>query len=313
METQIGIPSSLISEPKKDNTSLTNAQLGFMNLFAIPLFQGVADILPSMQYTVDQLEANKEQFQRNLQELPEADEARKRRLQDGARSPRSMSIAIIPGDSLDSSSGTTLEPSVQTLPENHAEMKNAGSSPPDQPQHIPNTPGEYKELNGISGDFDSVADFAASDPFNIGDGENQPIGYDGKQRCSETTEGSNSMPCSGDWASQATSATTGKMPLSPSTQGTSIVSQESLERLSSVPASTVAASETHYLAIPLPPMEPVNSDGEHSNGSTLRSDKSPNSEKSLKKKPSRFRMNALKLFRRDKNSTSPTPGGEAGG
>ena len=214
MEDEIGIISSLIAEPRKDFLSMAKAQLGFMNMFALPLFQGVADVLPGMVYTVFELETNRALFERTIQELPEMEEERRRRLQEGALSPRSMSLAISPRDSKDSSSGKTVEPPVHGVPEElQAAMRHAGSSPPEQqPQMIPNVPGEYRELNGLSCNFESAAAFAASDPFSVNDtgGDHTP-GHSAKQRCSETTEGSNSAPYSGDWASQATSATTGKM------------------------------------------------------------------------------------------------------
>jgi hypothetical protein len=320
MESQIGISSSLISEPKKDFLSLAKAQIGFMNLFAIPLFQGVSDVLPALKYAIEALEGNQNQFEEAIEEIREMDEECKRAIQDGARSPRTVTMAVSMGDSIDSSSGKTLEAPVQNLPERHVEMRQAGSSAPDQAQRIPHLPGEYDEINGMPGDYDPVAEFAASDPFHMHDGENRMIGHHGKQRSSETTEGSNSAPYSGDWASQATSATTGKMPLSPSTQGTSIISQESLEQPSTtIPPSSVEVPEPDHLPLPLPPMERASSNEEHSNGSTLKMDispgpaaRSPSADKSLKKKPSRFRMNALKLFRRDKSS-SPSPSGETGG
>lgn len=315
METEIGIPSSLIAEPKKDFLSLAKAQLGFLNMFAIPLFQGVADILPAMQYMIDEIESNKVRFEEAIQNLPQMDEEKRKCLEDGALLPRTLSMAITPGDSRDSSSGKTLQLPVQSVPENDTEMMEAGCSSPAQQPRGPNVPGEYKEVNGVSSTFDGVvgvASFAASDPFNITDGENRVVGHNGKQRCSETTEGSNSMPYSGDWASQATSATTGKMPLSPSTQGTSIISQESMERPSSVPIISSAPVEMNHpddemrqLAPPTLPIMPIKSEEELCSESTSKGDKS------LKKKPSRFRMNALKLFRRDKSN--PPSNGESGG
>ncbi|KAK8089994.1 hypothetical protein PG997_004955 [Apiospora hydei] len=287
MENQIGIASSLISEPKKDFLSLAKAQLGFMNMFAIPLFQGVADLLPSMQYTVDELEGNKTLFETAIEDLPEMEEDRKKRLQ-GTLSPRSMSIAIAPQDSRDSSSGKTLGPA------HHPNDRHSGMRESDIV--------EYEELNGISGHYHSAEDFVAGDPFSLHDTEHH-VGRRGKQRCSETTEGSNSVPySSGDWASQATSATTGKMPLSPSTQGTSIISQESLERPPDVQAANMASSDGNYLA---PPMA---SEEDLSNGSGGAKD-----DKSLKKRPSRFRMNALNLFRRNKGSNSPSRGESGAG
>ncbi|KAI1078422.1 HD-domain/PDEase-like protein [Whalleya microplaca] len=297
METEIGIVSSLIAPPKKDFMSLATAQLGFMNMFAIPLFQGVADVLPAMRYTVDELEANKVLFETTLEEIPEMEEERRKRLTEGMMSPRSLSLAVQPAEIRGSSIDTT---KCDLIPENHAEIKKASSSPPDQPSHIPNIPGLYKEINGISPGFDSMADFTASDPFNVNDHDNRFIGHNGKQRSSETTDGSNSVP-PGDWQSQATSATTGKMPISPSTQGTSIVSQESIER-GAVPPTAATAPDPFGVVTPIAGHEPVNSE-EDSNGNTLRPDNT------LKKKTSRFRMNVSGFFRRNKGAGSPVSGG----
>ncbi|KAI0010145.1 HD-domain/PDEase-like protein [Xylariaceae sp. FL0662B] len=297
METEIGIPSSLISPPKKDFMSLATSQLGFMNMFAIPLFQGVADVLPAMQYAIDELEANKALFEMTLEEIPGMEEERRRRFTEAMMSPRSMSLAIQPTDIRGSSIDTT---KCELIPENHAEMKKACSSPPDQPNRIPSRPGLYKEINGTSPGFDSIADFTASDPFSASNHDNRVIGHNGKQRSSETTDGSSSVP-PGDWQSQATSATTGKMPVSPSTQGTSIVSQESTER-PTVPTTTVTAPDPFSAATPIAGREPVNSE-EDSNGNTLGPDRP------LKKRTSRFRMNVSTFFRRNKSAGSPSSGG----
>ncbi|KAI1450938.1 HD-domain/PDEase-like protein [Annulohypoxylon stygium] len=299
MENDIGIPSSLIAPPKKDFLSLAQAQLGFMNMFAIPLFQGIADVLPAMQYTVDELERNKSLFEKTVEEIPGMGDERKKRLAEGILSPRSASLANQP-----EKTRLPKDSEVCDLIPNHADIKKAGSSPPGQPYHIPSIPGNYKEMNGVSTGFDSIADFAASDPFNINDSENKLIGHNGKQRCSETTDGSSSVP-TGDWQSQATSATTGKMPLSPSTQGTSIVSQESMERERpcNLPVTTVTAPDSRMIA-PMMGFESGNSE-EDSNGNTLK----PEPERVLKKKGSRFRMNVSTFFRRNKGASSPSSGG----
>ncbi|KAH9898896.1 HD-domain/PDEase-like protein [Xylariomycetidae sp. FL2044] len=300
MEQEIGIHSSLISQPKKDFMSLAKAQLGFMNMFAIPLFQSVADILPAMQYTVDELDANKALFEKTVAEIPEMEEERRKRLTEGTLSPRSMSLALQPQDVRSSSTDTA---KCDVIPQ-QAEIKKAGSSPPNQANYVPNIPGQYKEMNGVTSGFDSVADFAASDPFHISEHENRIIGHNGKQRCSETTDGS-SVPGSGDWQSQVTSATTNKLPLSPSTQGTSIVSQESMERPSSVPVTTVTAPDSSTTVTPVAGLESTHSD-EDSNGKSLQPDQT------LKKKSSRFKMNVSTFFRRNKGTTSPSSGGSGG-
>lgn len=276
MENDIGIPSSLVSQPKKDFLSLARAQLGFMNMFAIPLFQGIADVLPAMQYTVDELEKNKALFEKTVEEIPGMEEQRRKRLVEGVLSPRSLSLAIQP-ERVD---GLPINTDKCDLLPNHAEMKKAGSSPPDQPDqpyHIPNMSGKYKEINGVSIGFESVPDFTTGDPFNSHESENTVIGHNGKQRCSETTDGSSSVP-PGDWQSQATSATTGKMPLSPSTQGTSIVSQESLDRPCNLPVTTVTSPDPRAL-VPVSVFDSGNSE-EDSNGNTLK----PEPERMLKRR-----------------------------
>ncbi|RYP52990.1 hypothetical protein DL768_001984 [Monosporascus sp. mg162] len=298
MESEIGIPSSLISPPKKDFESLAKAQLGFMNMFAIPLFQGVADVLPPMQYTIDELEVNKALFEKEVEEIPGVCEERKKRLTDGTISPRSVSLAIQSQDAVDCSSGKCSARSAEIceIPEHHAEMKRAASSAPGHATHIPNMPGQYKEINGPSCACDGPASLIADDPFNVNEPENR--GHSGKQRSSETTEGSSSFPCTGDWQSQGTSATNGKMPLSPSTQGTSIISHVSAESPSCVPATIVTAPDSSSTPRLMAPPEPATSE-EDSNGSTLKP------QKGLRKKTSRFRMNALNLFRRNKGASPP--------
>ena len=300
MENEIGIPSSLVSPPKKDFMPLAKSQLGFMNMFAIPLFQGIADVLPTMQYTVDELELNKALFEKQVEEMPGMSEERRKRLTEGMLSPRSMSLAIQSEDD-PSRKASAYSSDRCEMPENHAEMKKSGSSPPDQPTQIPNRRRQYKEVNGISS-HESVASFSEGDPFH--ESENRAMTRNGKQRSSETTEGSSSAPNTADWQSQATSATTGKMPFSPSTQGTSIVSQDSIDGPSHAPATTVNAPNAYNIPLPSTPADTATSE-EDSNGSTLKPDRS------LRKKTSRFRMNALNIFRRSK-APSPSRGPDGG-
>ena len=321
MEQELEIPSALLAPPKRDVISLGKAQLGFMNLFALPLFQGVADIIPSMKYTVDELDINKAIFEQSIRDAQAREEPQGRRLvADGTFSPRTMTL--VPGAENNSSPPTqaapVLTPAALTDGEKSAEKEFTVSptNPASQPANVPTLAEEYKEMNGTVTPFDAVAEFSSGDPFNahryrldsFGDGKPMPTG---KQRCSETTDGSNSVPYSaGDWASQVTSATTGKMPLSPSTQGTSIVSRDSLERPSSVPrpVSAPGPGEPSQPTTALPPaaeadviVEVPRDDDSTSNGSIGKAEG-----KSLKKRPSRFRMNAITgIFRRNRTGTSP--------
>jgi hypothetical protein len=139
------------------------------------------------------------------------------------------------------------------------------------------------------------------------------------------TEGGSAQN-SGDWgASQATSATTGKMPLSPSTQGTSILSYDSFEHRNSIPVATTPGDES-TTTVPnsasksqadfktvdcgSPPLalheehsdSPGNGHVTNGTGKTNGLEPDPES-RQLKKKPSRFRINMQNLFRKHKTAS----------
>jgi 3',5'-cyclic-nucleotide phosphodiesterase len=62
MEQKVGIGTTLFGGPPElgNITKLANSQIGFMNIFAMPLFEGVSDILPGMKYTVEVMKSNLE-------------------------------------------------------------------------------------------------------------------------------------------------------------------------------------------------------------------------------------------------------------
>lgn len=297
MESELEIPTALMAPPLKDSTSMFRAQINFMSLFAIPLFSGVVEILPELQYCVDELENNRGLF---TKKVAAASSPERKATQDGTLSPKSASSVT--------TELSKEQPIAQIAPKSEAsesteqatlkEFTPPPAEPTSKPAHVPDMATEYKEVNGgVSTTFDAVRDFAASDPFNINEVERcGPT----RQRCSETTEGS--AAGTGDWASQATSATTGKMPLSPSTQGTSVVSRDSMDRPGSRPVTTITAPDSAKSMTELKvESQPIPED-DTSNSSRITE------EKSLKKRPSRFRMNALSFFRKHK---SPSPAAEA--
>ncbi|KAF9735487.1 cyclic nucleotide phosphodiesterase [Paraphaeosphaeria minitans] len=61
MEQELEMPSCLFGGPpiQDDIIKLGESQIGFINIFARPLFEAVADILPAMRYAVDEILANK--------------------------------------------------------------------------------------------------------------------------------------------------------------------------------------------------------------------------------------------------------------
>ncbi len=348
MESELAIQTSLMSEPKKDIVSLATAQLKFMNLFAAPLFQGVADILPGMQYCVDELVLNKGLFDQSLLEEHErllpirsAPSTNETNVPSGPVAPQTASP--VPAEDAREPAPVVVEPRHTTEP-GLCQQTDSFQIPCPSPKR----PADGRLVDGIVTSFPSTTDFGHHDPY---DGDSGHHHGHSRQRCSETTEGS-SAPNSGDWASQATSATTGRMPLSPSTQGTSIVSRDSFDRplsyianipvpsipdeptmLVSKPASTKSHPEYKIDSYP-PPLaldedhrsggEPVRNGGgggyftngsgvpKKSNGHHNGQDAS--AERQLKKKPSRFRINGLQsLFRKHKSSSPPMQAADTAG
>ncbi|KAF4485554.1 3, 5 -cyclic-nucleotide phosphodiesterase regA [Fusarium agapanthi] len=316
MESELSIPSSLMTPPKQDMTSLAKGQLGFMNLFATPLFQGVADIMPAMQYTVDELEMNKSLFELKLQQEKEKqpldDPIRRRLLKEGTFSPRTMSFAVPQEEKRDTTPlFEALDRGSDTTPVGNGELpmprpERDDLSPADSqrtmgPSAANGVAGDHRGSNGSASTFDAVRELANSDPF-----QTQTRRDSAKQRSSETTDGSVSGACSGDWASQATSATTGKMPMSPSTRGTSIVSGDSTEHAVGIPKINVDSASLKDSSGTLrqdgsPIDDETRSDASTTGGSIGRAEG-----KSLRKKTSRFRIKDLPFFRRHKGTNSPS-------
>ncbi|KAH6624658.1 hypothetical protein B0J18DRAFT_185386 [Chaetomium sp. MPI-SDFR-AT-0129] len=350
MERELEIKTSLMSEPKQDTLSLTTAQLKFMNLFALPLFQGVADILPAMQYCVDELLLNKELFDKVLRDEQQrqaptepASQAESREL-----SPKSINFTVSPDPATEAhpAKGPTGSPSNTA----GAQAATPHEGPFHQPHSDSRRPTNGRTVNGIVTSFSSTTDYGHNEGSSA-NGANHHHGHS-RQRCSEATD-TGSAPNSGDWASQATSATTGRMPMSPSTQGTSIVSRDSFERprsygtnmpvpsvvdpagsTSTVPESattTTTRSDTDLKLDNYPP-PPLVLDDEHDalrnghnphftngpgvkrNGNTAAAGSGDSSTRQLKKKPSRFRINGLQsLFRKHKSSSPPMQAADTAG
>lgn len=265
MEKELEIATSLMAPPLTERTSQFRSQLNFMSMFALPLFQGVADLLPNMQYTVGELTTNFELFQFKVAQALNKPQPDKNQQLDGTKSTAPIA---------------TLSPQApDTIPRSAS---------------TPELRGGLRSTNGIASHFEPVRELGTtSDDVSTGRE---------KQRNSETTEGSIFAHANGDCAS---SATTGRMPLSPSTQGTSVVSQESIERPRSNPIPTISAPDSAKSMT-----EPKMNDQPIFEVETASSVNSTNSaiERSIKKRPSRFRMNAFQFFRRHK---SPGPAAAA--
>lgn len=315
MESELEIKSSLLAPPKKDIKSMSSAQLGFMSFFAVPLFQGVAEIMPAMKYAVDEIAVNKALFEQKAK-ASETDLTETAAGEDTSSSVTTKGSSAEKGDF----AAKTDKAVAAGVPD---EMKNAIPGNPSanndvqrrddieiSPPPIPeadhagssfNIANSTKSASGTTSSFDAVRELADSDPFQCRDVDGKAPASR-KQRCSEATDGSASGGLTGDGASQATSATTGKMPISPSTKGTSIVSRDSLERPSHVPGVSVSPPSSSGSPAT------VKRDGTRTDeGSTSTSSLSQADGKALKKKPSRFRMKDFHFFRRHKEANEPLP------
>ncbi|KAH7049256.1 hypothetical protein B0J12DRAFT_711040 [Macrophomina phaseolina] len=94
MEQELALPTCLFGGPP-----LGESQIGFMNIFARPLFESVADILPNMRFSVNEIIENKVIWQKKIEEaksrlIPQLDggiEGVGTSILDQARSPMSTS------------------------------------------------------------------------------------------------------------------------------------------------------------------------------------------------------------------------------
>jgi 3',5'-cyclic-nucleotide phosphodiesterase len=173
----------------------------------------------------------------------------------------------------------------------------------DYPRKDTNLLNNKRQENGVIVEPSLAIDAVVVEPTPRRDNEKLAIG---KQRSSDTTESSNSA--AGDWASQATSATMSKMPLSPSTQGTSIMSQDSVEKNNAAGQTPTGTSPSNK-NIEAPSVEM----GMGTTTDALLEGKGLIMEtvRNLKKKPSRFRMNGLNFWKKSKSASPPMPVGAA--
>ncbi|KAI9798090.1 MAG: 3',5'-cyclic-nucleotide phosphodiesterase [Piccolia ochrophora] len=99
MENDLGIPSALFAPPVKDSiVEMAKSQIGFMNLFALPLFQAVTDVIPAMEFSIKEMNRNKAVWEKKIQHANEKDRTRDARADgpvDGFQSPRSGSMSSL--------------------------------------------------------------------------------------------------------------------------------------------------------------------------------------------------------------------------
>jgi 3',5'-cyclic-nucleotide phosphodiesterase len=95
MEKEVGMETALFGGPPELGNiyKLATSQIGFMSIFALPLFEGISDLLPQLQFTAEHIRRNQAQWKQHAN-----DELRKQGLPIEHRSeitisPRSQSPA----------------------------------------------------------------------------------------------------------------------------------------------------------------------------------------------------------------------------
>lgn len=95
METDVGIRTTLFGGPPElgNVIKLAHSQIGFMNIFAGPLFEAVTDVLPAMIFAVDEIKENQKVWKGKIEDERANSSTRpeKKRSSDAFLSPRSGS------------------------------------------------------------------------------------------------------------------------------------------------------------------------------------------------------------------------------
>jgi len=94
IETELQIPTCLMGGPpvKEDVIKMGGSQIGFMNLFAAPLFSGIMEVLPGMSFGIESINKNKLIWEERV-----ADETKRRSIitQSPQATPVQETIAAI--------------------------------------------------------------------------------------------------------------------------------------------------------------------------------------------------------------------------
>lgn len=125
MEEELQMPSCLFGGPpvQDDVIKLGESQIGFMNIFARPLFEAVTDILPAMRFAVDEILTNKSIWQSKI------DYEKQRRKTKGSMHLGLLqaSFAADPTPSPFSGGPARLHPAPTTVPKELSRSDSSGS------------------------------------------------------------------------------------------------------------------------------------------------------------------------------------------
>jgi 3',5'-cyclic-nucleotide phosphodiesterase len=96
MEKEVGMETALFGGPPELGNiyKLATSQIGFMSIFALPLFEGISDLLPQLQFMGDHIRRNQAQWQQHANHELYKQGLHVQERADFAVSPRSHSPAV---------------------------------------------------------------------------------------------------------------------------------------------------------------------------------------------------------------------------
>lgn len=145
MEKELGIPTCLFGGPpvRDDLIKLGESQIGFMNIFARPLFEAATDVLPGMKFGVDEILRNKSIWSEKIEAekertVPQMGYLSPMTPHDGVPSPFSRSRenladADIAQQESNSQSQALLRLAAKNLSESSSKYSSADATPQSQP------------------------------------------------------------------------------------------------------------------------------------------------------------------------------------
>ena len=123
MEDDLGIPSALFAPPVRDSiVEMGKSQVGFMSIFALPLFQGVTGVMPAMRFSVDEMTTNKSIWESKIISGRETE-----RLQQGEVVPQLDSYRLTPRSKGSHTASVPL--STELSPSSHVKTPSGRHSP----------------------------------------------------------------------------------------------------------------------------------------------------------------------------------------
>ncbi|KAJ6119257.1 hypothetical protein N7523_003537 [Penicillium sp. IBT 18751x] len=156
MEKEVGMETALFGGPPElgNMYKLATGQIGFMSIFALPLFEGVTDLLPQLQFTVDHMRRNQAQWQEHANNELRTQGLAVEERAESTISPRSQSP---PGkaDDEESTPKASLKPTDSTQYPPSPDSETSTASPDGaynenniEPVVSPDTPGPQIEITG---------------------------------------------------------------------------------------------------------------------------------------------------------------------